>query len=120
MKDHNHKRQFEVIRSAAGLGTDEDPQAHSFSTGLGEVSISRVTNDRFMVRDDRLGLFIMCEREHIMVERWPFDSANWQPGGAQLVFTGAGGLRVVLCKLNPEDAPRLAWFVGVELREGDE
>ncbi|MFH7566338.1 hypothetical protein [Oceanimonas smirnovii] len=84
-----YQRQLELFRSAAGLGASDEPQVHSFPCGLGDVTICRVGDNRFTVKDTRLTLFAMCEREHFTVERW-------------------------------NDAPRLAWFVGVELKEGDE
>lgn len=115
-----YQRQLELFRSAAGLGTDDEPPAHSFPCALGEVTVCRVDDNRFTVRDQRLGLFAVCEREHVAVERWPAAPDLGLSAGAHLVLSAPGGLRVVLCDLNPDDAPRLAWFVGVELVEADE
>lgn len=115
-----YQRQLELFRSAAGLGTDDEPPAHSFPCALGEVTVSRVGDNRFTVIDQRLGLYALCEREHVTVERWPAAPEFGEPAGAHLVLSAPGGLRVVLCELNPDDAPRLAWFVGVELVEDDE
>ncbi|OYD25568.1 hypothetical protein [Oceanimonas baumannii] len=115
-----YQRQLELFRSAAGLGTNDEPPAHSFPYALGEVTVCRVDDNRFTVRDQRLGLFAVCEREHVTVERWPASHELGQPAGAHFVLSAPGGLRVVLCELIPDDAPRLAWFVGVELVEGAE
>lgn len=115
-----YQRQLEMFRSAAGLGTDDKPPAHTFPSTLGEVTICRVSGDRFTVLDQRAGLYAQCEREHITVERWPGLPELGEAAGAHLVLSAPGGLRVVLCELNPDEAPRLAWFVGVELVEADE
>lgn len=115
-----YQRQLELFRNAAGLGTDDEPPAHTFPCALGEVTVCRLSGDRFTVRDQRMGLYAQCEREHITVERWPGLPELGEAAGAHLVLSAPGGLRVVLCELTPDEAPRLAWFVGVKLMEGDE
>lgn len=114
-----YQRQLERFREFAGLGTDDMPPAQSFACALGEVTVCRISGDCFTVRDERMGLYAQCEREHFTVERWPGLPEQGEDAGAHLVLSAPGGLRVVLCELNPDEAPRLAWFVGVQLVEDD-
>lgn len=112
-----YQRQLELFRHVAGLGTQEDPPSHSFTCGLGEITVCKQGGGRFTVSNQNMGLFIQCMRGHFSIECWPMSTELREPAGAQAVISSNDGLRLALPELCYEDAARLAWFVGVNLME---
>ncbi|WP_116473819.1 hypothetical protein [Zobellella maritima] len=111
-----YQRQLDVYREAAGLGI----KSQSFTYDGGELELIQTPKSRFILMNLSAGLYAQCHRDHLLVECWQGEPEVGHDEGAQLLITAEDGLRLAFSGIPFEDAPRLAWFLGVELVEDDE